>query len=406
MCLLASDCCKLGHTPKECLSNEKLREFVPEECRRLAYTFFECKRSMIDMRSRFRGRKVIFAQRLPNIILRRYVSSVTDLYKGLINGDRGCLAKSITLVESTHVEKQHKAKELLAQVLQGLKQRQEKQANKPISFRIGLSGSPGAGKSTFINVFGRFLLNQGHKVAVLTVDPSSSTTGGSILGDKTRMLELSREPNAYIRTSPSSCTLGGVTRTTNDAIVLCEAAGYNVILVETVGVGQSEFAVVDMVDMFCVLLPPGSGDELQGMKKGIMELVDLVIVTKADGDLMQEVRRLKSEWLSALRLMRRRSENWSPKVISVSARKNEGIDKAWSQMFAFENTMIDSGEFMNKRSQQLRKWMWNNVKDRMLDQFLADNDIQKAIQTYEDRVIRGLVTPFVAADAILNLFSK
>ncbi|CAF1299919.1 unnamed protein product [Adineta ricciae] len=349
----------------------------------------------------------MLAQRFPSIILRRYASTdISELYRGLVNGDRGCLARSITLVESTHAEKQHKAKELLSQVLQGLKQRQEKQGNVPISFRIGLSGSPGAGKSTFINVFGRHLISQGHKVAVLTVDPSSSTTGGSILGDKTRMLELSREPNAYIRTSPSAGTLGGVTRTTNDAIVLCEAAGYNSILVETVGVGQSEFAVVDMVDMFCVLLPPGSGDELQGMKKGIMELVDLIIITKADGELMQEVRRLKTEWSSALRLMRRRSSNWTPKVLSVSARTNEGIDKAWSQMFAFENAMKDSGEFMDKRANQLRKWMWNNVKDRMLDQFLADEEIQSAIHSYEQRVVRGLITPFLAADAILSLFSK
>ncbi|CAF3397976.1 unnamed protein product [Rotaria sp. Silwood1] len=361
----------------------------------------------------------MFAQRFTSIVSRRYVSTVADLYKGLINGDRGCLARSITLVESTHHEKQQKAKELLGQVLQELKQRQEKQPKTPISFRIGLSGSPGAeslndednnifflGKSTFINVFGRFLINQGHKVAVLTVDPSSSTTGGSILGDKTRMLDLSREPNAYIRTSPSAGTLGGVTRTTNDAIVLCEAAGYNIILVETVGVGQSEFAVVDMVDMFCVLLPPGSGDELQGMKKGIMELVDLVIITKADGELMPEVRRLQTDWSSALRLMRRRSPYWKPRVISVSSRTNTGIDKSWEQMLQFETAMIKSGEFMTKRSQQLRKWMWNNVKDRILEQFLDDEDIKKAIQTYEERVTRGLITPFVAADAILTLFAK
>lgn len=337
---------------------------------------------------------------------RRTISTVTDLYQGLIHGNRGCLARSITLVESTNPEKQERAKELLGNVLQGLKQRQEKQPSQPISFRIGLSGSPGAGKSTFINVFGQYLINQGHRVAVLTVDPSSSTTGGSILGDKTRMLELSREPNAYIRTSPAAGTLGGVTRTTNDAIVLCEAAGYDVILVETVGVGQSEFAVVDMVDMFCVLLPPGSGDELQGMKKGIMELVDLIIVTKADGELMTEVRRLKTEWSSALRLMRRRSPNWKPTVLSVSSRKNVDIDKAWAQMFAFQQTMSDSGELLSRRAQQLRKWMWNNVRDRLLDQFLSDRNIQKAIKNYENRVSRGLITPFFAADAILDLFTK
>ncbi|CAF0837066.1 unnamed protein product [Didymodactylos carnosus] len=418
MCLLESDCCKkYGKTPKQCLQDESMRDHVDDECRRLAYTFFECKRSMIDMRARFRGRKInvmLLRNSLLTLVVRccyqhvkRQLTNeniVDHLYNGTMNGDRSCLAKSITLIESTNEIKRKHAKELLTKVLSGLKQKQEKKQGQPISFRIGLTGAPGSGKSTFIEVFGRYLIEKGHKVAVLTVDPSSTTTGGSILGDKTRMVELSRERQAYIRSSPSSGSLGGVTRTTNDSIALCELAGYDIVLVETVGVGQSEYAVADMVDMLCVLLPPGSGDEMQGIKKGIMELVDLMIITKADGELLPEVRRLQTEYSSAMRLMRRRFHNWTPKVISVSSRTNIGIDKAWINMLNYQNKMLESNQFFLKRKHQLKKWMWSNIRNYMLDYFLNDNDIQTHIKHYENDVENGRMTPGLAADEVLKLF--
>ncbi|KAI8507660.1 hypothetical protein Bbelb_150400, partial [Branchiostoma belcheri] len=238
--------------------------------------------------------------------------AVQRLFQGLKEGHRASLAESITLVESVHRRKRAAAEALLQLVLEHLQQKRVKW-KKPSAFRIGLTGPPGAGKSTFIEAFGKFLTDSGHKVAVLAVDPSSSTTGGSLLGDKTRMPELSRDMNAYIRPSPTSGTLGGVNRRTNEAIVLCEGAGYDVILVETVGVGQSEFVVADMVDMFVLLVPPAGGDELQGLKKGIVEVADLVIVNKADGDLLPAARRIQAEYTSALKLIRPRSHVWRPR---------------------------------------------------------------------------------------------
>ncbi|XP_075947518.1 methylmalonic aciduria type A protein, mitochondrial isoform X2 [Anarhichas minor] len=235
------------------------------------------------------------------------------LYEGLIGGQRASLAESITLVETQHPRKKELAQVLLQRVLAYRKEQESRNGGKPVAFRVGLSGPPGAGKSTFIEVVGKMLTGRGHKVSVLAVDPSSCTTGGSLMGDKTRMTELSRDMDAFIRPSPASGTLGGVTRTTNEAIVLCEGAGYDIVLVETVGVGQSEFAVADMVDMFVLLIPPAGGDELQGIKRGIIERADLVVVTKADGDLLVPARRIQAEYTSALKLLRRQSKSWNPK---------------------------------------------------------------------------------------------
>ncbi|OPJ75895.1 methylmalonic aciduria type A protein, mitochondrial isoform B [Patagioenas fasciata monilis] len=207
----------------------------------------------------------------------------------------------------------------------------------------GLSGPPGAGKSTFIECLGKMLTERKHKVSVLAVDPSSSTSGGSLLGDKTRMTELSRDTNAYIRPSPTRGTLGGVTRTTNEAILLCEGGGYDVVLVETVGVGQSEFAVADMVDMFVLLLPPAGGDELQGIKRGIIEMADLVAINKADGDLVVPARRIQAEYISAMKLLRKRSKVWRPKVMRISAKTGEGISDMWDKMTEFRDLMLTSG---------------------------------------------------------------
>ncbi|XP_035492093.2 methylmalonic aciduria type A protein, mitochondrial isoform X3 [Scophthalmus maximus] len=238
---------------------------------------------------------------------------LTKLYEGLVGGQRASLAESITLVETQHPRKKELAQVLLQRVLAHRTVQEGRNGGKPVAFRVGLSGPPGAGKSSFIEVVGKMLTGRGHKVSVLAVDPSSCTTGGSLMGDKTRMTELSRDMNAFIRPSPTSGTLGGVTRTTNEAIVLCEGAGYDIVLVETVGVGQSEFAVADMVDMFVLLIPPAGGDELQGIKRGIIERADLVVVTKSDGDLLVPARRIQTEYTSALKLLRRQSKSWNPK---------------------------------------------------------------------------------------------
>ncbi|XP_063738795.1 methylmalonic aciduria type A protein, mitochondrial isoform X3 [Eleginops maclovinus] len=248
------------------------------------------------------------------------------LYEGLIGGQRASLAESITLVETQHPRKKELAQVLLQRVLAYRREQESRDGGKPVAFRVGLSGPPGAGKSSFIEVVGKMLTARGHKVSVLAVDPSSCTTGGSLMGDKTRMTELSRDMDAFIRPSPASGTLGGVTRTTNEAIVLCEGAGYDIVLVETVGVGQSEFAVADMVDMFVLLIPPAGGDELQGIKRGIIERADLVVVTKSDGDLVVPARRIQAEYTSALKLLRRQSKSWNPKVGVASQNSGNSSD--------------------------------------------------------------------------------
>ncbi|XP_056890486.1 methylmalonic aciduria type A protein, mitochondrial isoform X2 [Takifugu flavidus] len=249
---------------------------------------------------------------------------LNKLYDGLVGGQRASLAECITLVETQHPRKKELAQVLLQRVLAYRKEQESQNGGKPVAFRVGLSGPPGAGKSSFIEVVGKMLTARGHKVSVLAVDPSSCTTGGSLLGDKTRMTELSRDMNAFIRPSPASGTLGGVTRTTNEAIVLCEGAGYDIVLVETVGVGQSEFAVADMVDMFVLLIPPAGGDELQGIKRGIIERADLVVVTKSDGDLVVPARRIQAEYTSALKLLRRQSKSWNLKHSAIHLPSGQG----------------------------------------------------------------------------------
>ncbi|XP_033743041.1 methylmalonic aciduria type A homolog, mitochondrial-like [Pecten maximus] len=328
--------------------------------------------------------------------------NVDFLYTGLLNGDRGCLARAITLIESRNQKRKIQAKELLNRILQE-KTNQETAAS---SFRIGLSGPPGAGKSTFIEVFGGYLTSQGHRVAVLAVDPSSIQTGGSLLGDKTRMPELSRNMNAYVRPSPARGILGGVTRTTNEAILVCEAAGYDIIVIETIGVGQSEFVVADMVDMFCLLIPPAGGDELQGIKKGIVEMADLVVVNKSDGELVPAARRIKAEYTSALKFMRPKSPNWRPKVMKISSLHNEGIEELWTTMGTFKNAMTDSKEFANKRQMQKRIWMWNYIRDNIMDLFHSHIRVKSKIAEIEGQVIDGVISPGTAADLLLQEFIK
>nr|XP_009491955.1 PREDICTED: methylmalonic aciduria type A protein, mitochondrial [Pelecanus crispus] len=329
---------------------------------------------------------------------------IDRLYNGLIQGHRACLAEAITLVESTQSRKKKIAQVLLQKVLSYHREQEKLNQGKPLAFRVGLSGPPGAGKSTFIECFGKMLTERKYKVSVLAVDPSSSTSGGSLLGDKTRMTELSRDMNAYIRPSPTRGTLGGVTRTTNEAILLCEGGGYNVVLVETVGVGQSEFAVADMVDMFILLLPPAGGDELQGIKRGIIEMADLVAINKADGDLVVPARRIQAEYVSAMKLLRKRSKVWRPKVMRISAKTGEGISDMWDKMTEFRDLMLTSGELIAKRRKQQKVWMWNLIQENMLEHFRSHLAVKDKIPLLEEKVLSGVLSPGLAADLLLKAF--
>ncbi|KAK6172218.1 hypothetical protein SNE40_015930 [Patella caerulea] len=332
--------------------------------------------------------------------------TVLGLYSGLKNHDRASLARAITLVESRHKKKKKQAQLLLMKILHDNMGEVAHSLSNQQTFRIGLSGPPGAGKSTFIEAFGKYLTGHGHKVAVLAVDPSSSTTGGSLLGDKTRMPELSCDSNAYIRPSPTGGTLGGVTRTTNEAVVLSEGAGFDIVIIETVGVGQSEFSVADMVDIFCLLIPPAGGDELQGIKKGIVEVADMVIVNKSDGDLVPAARRIQAEYISALKFMRTRSKVWKPKVTRISSFTKDGIPELWDTLCHYRKLMNESGEFVNRREKQLKVWMWNHIKDHIMDIFCEDQHVENKLPSLENLVIKGAITPGLAADLLLKEFMK
>jgi LAO/AO transport system kinase len=310
--------------------------------------------------------------------------------------DRASLARAITLVESTRADHQQEAQNLIAKILPKTGK----------SLRIGITGVPGVGKSTFIEAFGLHVISQGHKVAVLAIDPSSSKTGGSILGDKTRMAELAQHEAAFIRPSPTSGSLGGVARRTREAMLLCEAAGYDVIIVETVGVGQSEIEVADMVDMFMLLLLPGSGDELQGIKKGIVELADLVIVNKADGDLFTQAKRVRSDYSAALRMLHPPTSHWQPKVITCSALKNEGIDTVWDTATSFEAIMQDSGQLEKKRSTQAVSWMWKEIRETLINRFAHNKEVSEKIIGVEQQVQSGSKSPTQAAMELIGEYNS
>ncbi|CAM9530239.1 unnamed protein product [Lampetra planeri] len=328
------------------------------------------------------------------------------LYDGLVSGQRACLAEAITLTESTLPRHRQLAGQLLGRLLHRQREREGSTEGRPETFRIGLSGPPGAGKSTFIEALGTMLTARGEKLAVLAVDPSSSTSGGSLLGDKTRMPLLSRDMRAYVRPSPSSGTLGGVTRTTNEAIVVCEAAGYSTVLVETVGVGQSEFAVADMVDMFLLLIPPGAGDELQGIKRGIVEVADAVVVTKGDGDLLPQARHIQAEYTSALKFMRQRLPTWKPRVLRVSAQTGQGVPELWDVALEFREIGLSSGSLQARRRAQRTSWMRSLIRDGVLELFLSHPVVRARATQLETRVAEGLLAPGAAADALLAAFTE
>jgi LAO/AO transport system kinase len=261
------------------------------------------------------------------------------------------------------------------------------------------------GKSTFIEAFGLHILDQGHRLAVLAIDPSSRRTGGSILGDKTRMAELSHHSDAFIRPSPGSGHLGGVARRTREAMLLCEAAGFDVVVVETIGVGQSEVAVADMVDLFTLLVSPAGGDELQGIKRGIMELADLVIVNKADGDLAAAAGRTRADYAGAVHLLRPKWQAWATEVMSCSALNNSGIDEIWSAVGAFAGAVTNSGELAEARSTQATAWLWSEISDTLLDRFRADPVVATLLHDAETAVATGLQTPTHAARRLLDRFT-
>ena len=311
------------------------------------------------------------------------------------SGDRRALARAITLVESTRADHRAEADALL-EILQSDAGR---------SFRLGISGVPGVGKSTFIEALGLHLLDEHHSIAVLAVDPSSPRTGGSILGDKTRMEELSRQPGAFIRPSPSGGTLGGVARRTREVILLMEAAGFDIVIVETVGVGQSETAVAGLTDMFLLLLAPGAGDDLQGIKKGVVELADLIVVNKADGDLLPAAERARRDYGAALHLLRPTSETWQPKVMTCSALDKTGIDTVWTTVGDFRDVAETSGTLAARRAEQAVSWMWDEVTQSLLATVRGPG-MNSAIARAEQAVTDGEQSPSSAAREILQAIRK
>ncbi|EGG17916.1 Methylmalonic aciduria type A protein [Cavenderia fasciculata] len=342
-----------------------------------------------------------------NVLYEKLTDQNKKLIDGISNSHRVELARLITLIESSKEDHQQQARLIISILMQIAKKEEESRGKhgKPKSFRIGISGPPGAGKSTFIEAFGRYLTTKlNKKVAVLAIDPSSVRTGGSILGDKTRMVELSKDPNAYVRPSSSRGSLGGITKSTSDTMVLCEGAGYDVIIVETVGVGQSEVSVEEMVDIFMLLVPPANGDELQGLKKGIVEMSDLVVVNKADGELLPRARFTVAEYMSAFKVQRPKSENWRPKVLSCSSLTNENIDTVWNTMNEYQTLMIGTGELGEKRSNQKQTWMWRYIEDELMTRLHSSKSLNQVIPILEQQVKQGEISPSLAADQIIKMF--
>ena len=320
-------------------------------------------------------------------------NNITTLTKDLRAGDRASLARAITLVESRRGDHQASARDLVQALLPATGN----------AIRVGITGSPGVGKSTTIDALGMFLIEHGHKVAVLAVDPSSARTGGSILGDKTRMARLAASDHAYIRPSPASGTLGGVAAKTREAMLLCEAAGFDVILVETVGIGQSETAVCDMTDFFLALMLPGAGDELQGIKKGLVELADMIAINKADGDNLKRAQHAAADYKSALHILTPRSEHWHPPVVTYSALTENGITELWQKILDHRKAMEASGDFAARRREQQIKWMWSMLEQRMLARLRADASIRARVKKIEAEVAAGRLTPSLAAEEIVEL---
>jgi LAO/AO transport system kinase len=306
------------------------------------------------------------------------------------DGDRASLARAITLIESKRADHRKEAHALVQELL-------------PLTgkaIRVGITGAPGVGKSTSIDALGTYLTGRGHKVAVLAVDPSSTRTGGSILGDKTRMARLAVDENAFIRPSPSSGTLGGVAAMTRETMLLCEAAGFDVVLVETVGIGQSETTVADMTDFFLALMLPGAGDELQGIKKGLVELADMIAVNKADGDNVRRAQAAAAEYRAALHILTPRSPNWTPPVVTYSALTGDGITELWDQVLIHRQRMTGTGELAQVRREQQVKWMWSMLEHRVFAKLHTDTGLRARLPQIETAVAEGRLSAVLAVEEI------
>jgi len=323
-------------------------------------------------------------------------ADVCRLARGVRAGDRAVLSRAITLIESKRADHRRSAAALM-QALVGATGK---------AVRVGITGAPGVGKSTTIDALGIMLTKQGRRVAVLAVDPSSRRTGGSILADKTRMARLANDANAFIRPSPASGTLGGVAARTRETMLLCEAAGYDVVLVETIGVGQSEIAVADMTDFFLLLMLPGAGDELQGLKKGVVELADMIAVNKADGDNVARAKAAAAEYRAALHILTPRSAKWSPPVITYSALTGEGAAALWAHVLDHREKLTAAGELASRRAEQQVKWMWAMLEERLFAPLRSDRAIKAALTSIEAEVAAGTLAPAAAVDKIVGILGR
>ncbi|MEE9586860.1 MAG: methylmalonyl Co-A mutase-associated GTPase MeaB [Hyphomicrobiaceae bacterium] len=321
--------------------------------------------------------------------------TLEDYFAGVLARERAVLARAITLVESSKLEHRRLAQRLLQELL----------AYTGGAHRIGITGVPGVGKSTAIDQLGTNLTGQGYRVAVLAVDPTSTRSGGSILGDKTRMARLATDRQAFIRPSPTAGTLGGVTKKTRETMAICEAAGFDIIIVETVGVGQSETAVAEMVDFFLVLTLPGAGDELQGIKKGVLEIADMIAVNKADGDNVARANRAAAEYRGALNILTPQSPNWSPPVLTVSGLENKGLDELWERIKEHRKALTASGEFHERRQSQAVKWMYEMLEDRVLATLMANPKVDERLPVLEAQVRDGELTPTNAVEQIAEIMA-
>ncbi len=323
-----------------------------------------------------------------------HLPDIHDFSERIKKGDRVALGRAITYVESSLPTHQAFIQEVLNTIM-------------PFTgnaIRIGVTGSPGVGKSTFVETFGMHLIGLGHKVGVLAVDPSSRQTGGSILGDKTRMMQLGASPNAFVRPSPAGKTLGGVAQHTRETILLCEAAGYDIILVETVGVGQSETAVYEMTDFYLLMILAGAGDELQGIKRGVVELADMIVVNKADGDNLPLAQKAKAAYTNALHLFPAKDSEWIPPVLTASALKNQGIEPIWAQIQTHHQLVQENGYFKIRRQRQLLQWMEDAMHLEMTNHFFSSKKLKKAIKNSKKQVLDLKITPFFAAKQMVLLF--